>query len=162
MDSPTGIEWTFPLQLRAMLAASASYRTWIGAGDVTAASNATGFYVEYAPTPRATGDRYGFVSSNQKLSGVRASTGAGLEAFTLSALTAAWGLEWRVEAVSTENTIAFLNAASAILAEILDQADARNVVSFERWDTAQHPLTRMDGDSARYQIAYTLTARQGE
>lgn len=162
MTTPTGIAWTFPLQLRAMLAASASFRTWIGAADVTTASAAIGFYEDDEPVQRLTGDRFGFIDPGRgPLSGVRDSTGAGIEAFALSSMVAAWGLEWRVDEFTAENTITFRNLESAILQELLAQAEARNVQRFEQWAPEVYPLKRLDGDVCRYQIAYTFTARQG-
>lgn len=162
MSTPTGIEWAFPLQLRSMLAASANFRTWIGAADVSAASTAIGFAQEDNPAARVVGDRYGFIDVNQAgLAGVRESTGGGIEAFRLSSQTAGWGLEWRVEEFTDDNTIDFLNVASAVLDDIFDQPEARNVVEFRRFDPAAYPLRRMDGEVCRYQLAYALTARQG-
>lgn len=162
MSTPTGIEWTFPLQLRSMLAASASFRTWVEASDVSAASAQIGFYQDAQPTERLIGDCYGFVDVNESgLAGVRDSTGAGLGAFKLSSQVAAWGLEWRVDEFDEESTIEFLNLASSILDEILLQPEARNVIEFRRWDPKTYPLKRLDGTACRYQIAYTFTARQG-
>ena len=162
MTAPAGIEWTFPLQLRAMLAASASFRTWIGAADVSAASALIGFYENDSPAPRAVGDKHGFIDVNEAgLAGVRDSTGVGIAAFRLSSLAAAWGLEWRVADFDQENTILFLNLASAVLNDILEQAESRNILEFRRWDTKAYPLKRLDGTASRYQIAYTMTSRQG-
>ena len=161
--TPTGIAWTFPLQLRAMLAASASFRTWIGAADVSAASAAIGLHRIDNPAAREIGDKYGFIDSNiSALSGVRDATGVGIEAFRLSSLIAAWGLEWRVEEYTAENTILFRNLESAVLADILGQPEAKNVMEWRQWDPEVYPLQRLDGETCRYKIAYTFTARQGD
>lgn len=162
MSNPTGIAWTFPLALRAMLAASASFRAWIGAADVTAASAAIGFYEDDRPLERPAGDRYGFIDPNRApLTGVRDATGAGLGAFAVSSMVAAWGLEWRVEEFSPEAMIEFRNLESAVLDEILTQPEARVIVRFEQWDPMTYPIRRLDGGVCRYQVAYTMTARQG-
>lgn len=162
MSTPTGIEWAFPLQLRAMLAASAAFRAWIGASDVSSASDLIGFYEDDQPAPRLAGDCHGFVDVNEAaLAGIRDNTGVGVEAFKLTAQSAAWGLEWRVTMFTEENTIEFLNLASAVLDELLSQAEGRVIQEFRRWDTKAYPLKRLDGETCRYQIAYTMTARQG-
>jgi hypothetical protein len=163
VTTPTGIEWAFATSLRDMLAASSSFQTWIGAADAAEALTFIGFYQDDNPTARATGDHFGFVDVNEAaLSGMRDATGVGVEAFRLTAQSAGWGLEWRVEEHTSENTIVFLNLVGAVLDEILSQAAARVIWEFSRWDTKTYPLKRLDGDSCRYQAAYTMTARQGE
>ena len=160
--TPSGVEWAFPLQLRTLLAACSGFRTWIDADTVSAATALIGWEQIDNPTQRTTGDCYGFVDVNESgIAGIRESTGAGIEAFRLSSQTAAWGLEWRVQEFTAENTVEFLNLASTILGQIFDQADARNIVEFRRFDPKTYPLKRLDGNTCRYQIAYAMTARQG-
>jgi hypothetical protein len=162
VTTPTGIQWAFATSLRDMLAGSDTFKTWIGAADAAEALTFIGFYQDDNPAARAVGDRFGFVDVNDAaLTGTRDATGIGVGSFRLTAQSAGWGLEWRVDEHTTENTIAFLNLAGAVLDEILSQAAARVVWDFARWDTKTYPLKRLDGDSCRYQIAYTMTARQG-
>jgi len=162
MSEPSGVEWAFPLQLRAMLAASAAFRTWIGAADVSAASARIGLQQVNNPDQRETGDKYGFIDVNDvALAGTRDSTGVGIGAFRLTSMMAAWGLEWRVDAFTPESTVEFLNLASTVLDEILSQAAARVIIDFARWDTKTYPLKRYDGPVCRYQVAYTMHAQQG-